>query len=143
MPHANSRNAARPAIGSSVFAAWRVVAMSCTPCAKNTADAVSMMQNATTFDASMPTHVSIRIRRPWPRDVLDLRDAPADVPARLSCAISSTSSAACQTNRYGLIVVPSTATAVVAYSCENAMRGATSACATAAQSTSTSATSIT
>ena len=110
MPSANSTEANSPASGLSAAAACAEVRISCTPSACSVAAVVAMIASATRLETAMPIRVSARMRSiaeaPW-RGAL--RSA-----CRSGCArMSSHSCAACQKNKYGLIVVPSTATTVV------------------------------
>ena len=76
----------------------------------------------------MPTMVSILMRRRWWRTSAAVCGSVA--PSRMS----SISCAACQKNRYGLIVVPNTATIVSSISCPSGHAGTTAERATCNQS---------
>ena len=100
MPAANSAEANRPAIGSRARAASAAVWTSRLPCAPSVAPELTMIANITSTPADMPDTTSTRIARICRASTRPIRPALR----------SSTSSAACQTNRYGEIVVPKIAT---------------------------------
>ena len=84
--------------------------MSVMPALCSVTAVVSMIENAIAFENVMPSHVSILMRRRWSRAPF-AESRSGSSPAVARC--SSTSCDACQKNRYGLIVVPSTATSSI------------------------------
>src|SRR5215831_20208710 len=84
--------------------------MSVTPWALNTAAAVRITKKPTTFETAIPNQVSTVIR---PSCAVACCGACFSGDDFASSFCSSTSSAACQKNRYGLIVVPKMATRAV------------------------------
>jgi len=70
---------------------------------------VSMMKNATRFENVIPMYVSILMRWRWALGLLGRLEQRL---LAFAARCSSTSCEACQKNRYGLIVVPNTATSV-------------------------------
>jgi hypothetical protein len=82
-----------------------------TPLALKTAAAVRITKKPTTFETAIPNQVSTLIRS---SSALAVRRGACFRGGNLGSSFcSSTSSAACQKNRYGLIVVPKIATIAV------------------------------
>ena len=110
IPKAKTANANSPATGRSASAAWAAVAMVVTPRWLRVTAVATTMHSATAFENSIPTNVSSLIRDRCRLAVIKEPEKDASGRRRLSSA----SCEACQKNRYGLIVVPSTATTMLA-----------------------------
>src|ERR1700691_5303138 len=108
MPTVNRVAANLPASGRRASAAWRVVSMCVMPWRLRVIAVVRMIKNMTIFEKNAPTPTS-KFRSSSSLSVAPLRLASVLCPAAFS---SSTSSLACQKNRYGLIVVPRIATSI-------------------------------
>ena len=108
MPQAKKKVAYWPAKGSRAFAASSAVWISVMPWTWSVAAAVTMMKKVMTFEKVMPKMVSRRMRLISPMETWGI---PTPIARILPSSISSsTSSSACQKNRYGEMVVPSSAT---------------------------------
>src|SRR5271165_4640105 len=94
--------------------------MSVIPAACNVAAVVKIMNNETAFENPIPTTVSTLMRSNCFRACHGAHFTGCSL--RLS-RTSSASSDACQKNRYGLMVVPSTATSAVKYATLNVTEG--------------------
>ncbi len=100
------QNAKRPAKGSSAFAASVDVLTFRMPWTCSVAAVVTMMNDAIRLESAIPTYVSSLMRD----NCLGASRGEIFSGCSASFAVtSSTSSAACQKKRYGLIVVPRTA----------------------------------
>ena len=123
MPIANSAKAKLPAIGRSASAAWSAEAIWVTPCLCSVEAVAMTMNSATRLVTAMPEAMSSRSRLSAP---LAWR---ACMPSGFSCVrcCSSTSCPACQKNKYGLIVVPNSATSAIASSLPNCAWGSSNA----------------
>src|SRR5271166_420707 len=108
IPTVNRVAANLPASGRRASAAWRVVSMCVMPWRLRVIAVVRMMKNMTTFEKNAPTPTS-KFLSSSSLSVAPFRLASVLCPAAFS---SSTSSLACQKNKYGLIVVPRIATSV-------------------------------
>ena len=99
-----------PAIGFKACAACADVSTLVMPLAFSVAAVVTIIDTAITFEKAMPARVSARIRAK--AEGACHHALISGVRAGLT-RTSSASSAACQKNRYGEIVVPAIATRVV------------------------------
>src|SRR5215471_3158183 len=104
------------------------------PCEWKTTAAVNNMKNATAFETAMPNHVSVSMRLSC-SSLCSGANLSGISPGSSLC--SSTSSDACQKNRYGLIGVPKIATTVMSIVGVQSMEGTNVARATSFHGIST------
>ncbi len=111
-PRANRVDESFPATGLSAAAASAAPWMVLAPCAPRVEAVATMMANITTLDRTIPDTTSNRAWR-WVVFALAFERSLRGIalaPPRSSSRSSSTRWAVCQKNRYGEMVVPSTAT---------------------------------